>query len=114
MRDSDDTILIALRPRSTHLPPIQRMVEGPDLRSRVRPIPIGLRLAQGQQLVQPPVAPITQPRPKSNAERRNIYCSRPEMDGQDLAQCTYRDGFRRIHRHAPPKIVPTLAVGATW
>jgi hypothetical protein len=40
-------------------------MEGPDLRRRGRPIPIGLKLARRQRRVQPCVAPFTQPRPKT-------------------------------------------------
>jgi hypothetical protein len=52
-------------------------MERADLRSRGRPSAIGLKLVQGKQMVQPPVAPTTQPRPKL---RRNSQCSRPHMD----------------------------------
>jgi hypothetical protein len=55
---------------------MQRRMEEPDLRSRGRPTPIGLRLAQGKQVVQPPVAPITQPRLKTTTKRRNSHCNR--------------------------------------
>jgi hypothetical protein len=64
-------------------------MEGPDLRGRGRPTLTGLRLAQGKQQVQAPVAPITEPRPKTAENCRISHCIRPEMGGQGLAPCTY-------------------------
>jgi hypothetical protein len=112
-REVRKTFYRSLRVRAQQITsPIQlRWMEGPDLRSRGRLTPIGL--VQGHLMVQPPVAPITQPRPKATTERRNIHCSRPRMDIQGLAPYTYRDGLRGINCRAPSKLVPTRASGAT-
>jgi hypothetical protein len=73
--------------------PLQRKMEGPKVRSGGRTPPPRRKLAPRRQLVQPSLAPITQPRPKTMTEQRIGYNSPPKLDKKSMAPCTYRDGF---------------------
>jgi hypothetical protein len=103
---------LRLAPQQTTTP-LQRRLEGPHVRGCGRPPPLRQRLAQGEQLVQPTLAPPTQPRPKTSTERRSSYRSRPAPDTKGLAPCAYRAGFRGNHHRATSKLVPTRTAGAT-
>jgi hypothetical protein len=92
---------------------LQRRMEGPHVRSGGRTPPPTRRLAQREQVVQPSLAPTTQPRPKTTTERRNGYISRPTLEGESLAPNAYRDGFRRNYHRSLSGLVPTRASGAT-
>jgi hypothetical protein len=93
--------------------PLQRRLEGPHVRGIGRPPPPRQRLAQGNQLVQPTLAPPIQPRPKPSTERRNSYRSPPSLDMKGLAPSAYRDGFRGNYHRSTSRLVPTRAAGAT-
>jgi hypothetical protein len=88
-------------------------MERPDVRSGGRAPPLRRQRAPRKKMVQSPLAPPTQPRPKPTTERRNGYSSRPPMDKQIMAPSVYRDGLKRSDRRAPSKLVPTRASGAT-
>jgi hypothetical protein len=94
--------------------PLQRRPEGPYVRSGRRTPPPRQRHAKRKQLVQPSLAPTTQPRPKSSTKRHNGYRSRPSLEWECLAPSAYRDAFRRSYRRSPPGLIPTTASGATW
>jgi hypothetical protein len=88
-------------------------LERPHVRSRGRPPLPRQRQARRKQLVQPSLAPPTQPRPKTATEQRSSYRSRPSLDMKCMASGAYRDGFRGNYHRSPSRLVPTRAAGAT-
>jgi hypothetical protein len=76
--------------------PLQRGVARPFPRGGRRATPNIFTLDRIEQL-----AAITQLRPQATAKRSSGYSSRPKMDEQGLAPCTYRDG-RGGTRHCSP------------
>jgi hypothetical protein len=83
---------------------LQRRMEGPNVRSGGRTPPIRRKHAPRKHFVQPSLAPLTQPSPKTTTERCNGYKSRPALGMVSMAPSTYRDGFRRTDCRAPSRL----------
>jgi hypothetical protein len=109
-RQSIDRICFCTQHPTTAL---QRMVEGPNVRSGGRSPPIRRKVPARKQPLQPPMAPPTKPRPKTTTERRSGYSNRPPVGQKSMAPSAYLYGFKRTYRYAPSRLVPTRALGAT-
>jgi hypothetical protein len=110
-REVRKTLYRSLHISGEHPTTIEYKMEKPVMRSRGHALLIVLRLAQGKQVVQPLMAPPTQPREETAPKRFKSHNGYPYIDMQGQAPNAYRDGLRGINCRAPSKLVPTRASG---